>query len=143
MTAIPSRREIVIGLGCSSAAEAGEIIALIRSSLALAGLDATQVRAFGSHSRKLDSLALMQAAAHFDVPLRFLDDDELAPGIPGTCEAVASAAGPLVLAKRKSRYATCAIAEAAPGFTLFGFGQPASPNAAMASSTLSTSLAGP
>ena len=51
--------------------------------------------------------------------------------------------GPLLLGKRKARYATCAIAAVAADFDLFAFGQPESPSAAMASSTLATSLAGP
>ncbi|SEP85290.1 cobalt-precorrin 5A hydrolase / precorrin-3B C17-methyltransferase [Devosia sp. YR412] len=143
MTTIPDDVPIVIGLGCATAAEPREIIGLIEMCLSEANLHASQIAAMGTHVRKRDSLALMQAAAHFDLELRFLDDDDLAPGVPGTCEAVAAAAGPLLLGKRKSRYATCAIALAAPGFDLSGFGQPASPSAAMASSTLATSLAGP
>lgn len=135
--------DIVVGLGCSSAASATEIIRLIEFCLAEANLGADRIVAFGTHVRKRDSLALLQAAAHFDLPLRFLDDDDLASGVPGTCEAVAAAAGPLLLGKRKSRYATCAIAQAAPGFDAARFGQPASPSAAMASSMLVTSSAGP
>lgn len=134
---------VIVGLGCSTAAGVAEIVALADACLAEAGLPASAVAAFATHSRKRDSLALARAAAHYDVPLRFLDDDELAPAIPGTCEAVAAAAGPLLLGKRKSRFATCAIALAAPGFVLAAFGQLARPSAAMASSTLAASLAGP
>src|SRR5690606_2081293 len=105
---------IIIGLGCSSSASTNEVLALIAACLAEARLDATQILAFATHSRKRDSLALAEAAARYDLPLRFLDDDDLAHGVPGTCEAVAAAAGPLLLAKRKSRLATCAIAQAAP-----------------------------
>ncbi|MDB5614208.1 MAG: cobalamin biosynthesis protein [Devosia sp.] len=140
---IPHDTPIIVGLGCSSAASAREIVGLILSSLLEANLGAGQIAAFATHSRKRDSLALLQAASHFDVPLRFLDDDELAPGVPGTCEAVAAAAGALLLGKRKSRYATCAIAAATPGFDASNFGQSASPSAVMAPSTLATSLAGP
>ena len=140
---IPHDMPIVVGLGCSSLASTREIVGLILSSLLEANLGAQQIAAFGTHSRKRDSLALLQAASHFDLPLRFLDDDELAPAVPGTCEAVAAAAGPLLLGKRKSRYATCAIAAAARGFDPAAFGQPAGPSAVMASSTLATSLAGP
>ena len=143
MTTIPHDTPIVFGLGCSSAANSGEIIGLMRSSLAEASLSAHQIAAIATHVRKRDSLALMQAAAHFDLPLRFLDDEDLAAGVPGTCEAVAAAAGPLLLGKRKSRLATCAIAMAATGFEVASFGQVASPSAVMASSTLATSLAGP
>ena len=143
MATIPHTMPLVIGLGCSTAAATGEIVDLIRACLRQAGLDASQIAAFATHVRKRDSLQLAEAASRFDVPLRFLDDDDLAPGVPGTSEAVAAAAGPLLLGKRKSRYATCAIAAAAPGFVVSAFGQPASPSASMAPSTLATSLAGP
>jgi cobalt-precorrin 5A hydrolase/precorrin-3B C17-methyltransferase len=139
----PEDAPLLLGLGCSSAAQADEIITLVDASLAEAGLTARPLAAFATHARRRDSVALAQAAAHYGLPLRFLDDDELAPAYPGTCEAVAAAAGPLLLGKRKSRYATCAIAVCAPGFDLSAFGQPASPSAAMASSRLATSLAGP
>lgn len=143
MTTNRDRSLVIVGLGCSTAASAAEIIALADACLAEAGLPASVIAALATHSRRRDSLALVQAAAHYDVPLRFLDDDELAPAIPGTCEAVAAAAGPLLLGKRKSRFATCAIALAVPGFVLAAFGQPARLSAAMASSTLTASLAGP
>ena len=141
MTTIPG--DIVVGLGCSTAASAGEIICLIETCLIEANLGANRIAAFGTHARKRDSLALLQAAAHFNLPLRFLEDSDLASGVLGTCEAVSAAAGPLLLAKRKSRYATCAIALAAPGFDASDFGQPSSPSATIASSMLATSLAGP
>ena len=143
MTSISRPGPVVIGLGCSSSAQAGEIVALMHACLSEAGIDSGAIVAIATHVRKRDSLALMQSASHFDLALRFLDDDDLALGVPGTSEAVAAAAGPLLLGKRKSRFATCAIAVAAPGFVPSAFGQPASPSAAMASSTLATSLAGP
>lgn len=143
MTTIPGHSSLIIGLGCSSAASADEVVALIAACLAEIDRDSASISAFATHVRKRGSMALAQAARHYDVPLRFLADDELAPGILGTCEAVAAAAGPLLLGKRKSRYATCAIAACDAGFDLAGFGQPESPSAAMAASTLATSLAGP
>lgn len=143
MTTISRHSPLIIGLGCSSAASADEVVALIAACLAEIDRDCASVSAFATHVRKRGSMALAQAARHYDVPLRFLADDELAPGISGTCEAVAAAAGPLLLGKRKSRYATCAIAACRPGFVLSAFGQPESPSAAMAASTLATSLAGP
>ena len=140
---IPGDISVVVGLGCSTAASASEIVGLIEACLAEAGIQPRQIAAFATHIRKHDSLALKQAAAQFDLPLLVLDDAELAPAIPGTCEAVAAAAGPLLLGKRKTRHATCAIAVAGPDFDLASFGQPANPSAAIASSTLATSLAGP
>lgn len=143
MTTIRADAPLIIGLGCSSSASAAEIIALVAACLTEAGCASRNIAAFATHVRKRDSLALLETASHYDVPLLYLDDDDLAAGFPGTCEAVAAAAGPLLQGKRKSRFATCAIAAAAPGFVLSRFGQPASPSAAMASSTLATSLAGP
>ncbi|MBE0578119.1 cobalamin biosynthesis protein [Devosia sp.] len=143
MTTIPGHPPLIIGLGCSSAASATEVVALIAACLAEIDRDSASISAFATHVRKRGSMALAQAAGHYEVPLRFLADDELAQGISGTCEAVAAAAGPLLLGKRKSRYATCAIAACRAGFVLSAFGQPESPSAAMAASTLATSLAGP
>jgi cobalt-precorrin 5A hydrolase/precorrin-3B C17-methyltransferase len=143
MTTNPGHGPLIIGLGCSSSASADEILALIAACLSEAGCNAGAVAALATHIRKRDSLALVQAAAYHGVPLRLLGDDELAPDYAGTCEAVAAAAGPLLLGKRKSGYATCAIAQCAPDFTIAAFGQPATASAAMASSTLATSLAGP
>jgi cobalt-precorrin 5A hydrolase/precorrin-3B C17-methyltransferase len=143
MTTNPEGPPLIIGLGCSTAASASEIVALIAASLAEIDRDPSSIAAFATHIRKQGSSALAQAADRYGVSLRFLDDDELAPGIAGTCEAVAAAAGPLLLGKRKSRYATCAIATCKPDFVLAAFGQLASPSASMASSRLATSLAGP
>lgn len=134
---------VVIGLGCSSRAEASEIIALVQSCLVQAGVVPSQVVAIATHARRRQSPALLQTASRFGLTLRYLDDDQLAPGVPGTSEAVATAAGPLLLPKQKSAFATCAIALAQEGFEAARFGQPANSSAAKASSTLATSLAGP
>ena len=134
---------IVAGIGFASAATAGEIIGLIGACLAEAGFHAGQLAAIGTHARKQASPITAQVALHFGVPLRLFDDADLPAGVPGLAEAVAAAAGPLQLRKQKSRYATCAIAHCGPGFSLAGFGQPSSLRAAMASSTVATSSAGP
>lgn len=138
----PSGR-IVVGIGFASAATAGEIIDLIDACLAAACLSADQLAVIGTHARKRSSPVPAQVAQHFGVPLRLFDDADLSPSAPGLAEAVAAAAGPLRLRKHKSRYATCAIAVCRPGFSLAGFGQPSSAKAAIASSTVATSSAGP
>lgn len=143
MTTTSGHPPLIIGLGCSTSASADEVVALIAACLAEIHRHPHDIAALATHMRKRGSTTLAAAAAHYDLPLHFLDDDDLAPGVPGTCEAVAAAAGALLLGKRKSRYATCAIAACRPGFVLTAFGQPDSPRAAMASSTLATSLAGP
>lgn len=134
---------LVVGVGCATAASTAEIIALVDTCLLGAGYRPDDVVAIASHIRKEHSVALALAAAHFGVPLRLLDDDELAPSVPGTAEAVAAAAGPLRLGKRKSRYATCAIALCGPGFDLSAFGQAPRSRASIAASIVATSSAGP
>jgi cobalamin biosynthesis protein CbiG len=138
----PSGR-IVAGIGFASAATAAEVIGLIDACLAEAGFAANQLAALGTHARKRSSPVPAQVAQHFGVPFRLFADEDLSFGVPGVAEAVAAAAGPLRLHKRKSAHATCAIALCDPDFTLAGFGQPSSPRAAMASSTVATSSAGP
>ena len=139
MTQISGR--IVAGIGFASAATAQELIGLIAASLAEAGLAATHLAAIATHKRKLGTAIPLHVAAHFGVPLRLLEDRDLP--LPGLAEGTAAAAGPLRLGKRKSRYATCALADCAPGFTLAAFGQPPISSATIASSRLATSLAGP
>ncbi|WP_240232391.1 cobalamin biosynthesis protein [Devosia lacusdianchii] len=134
---------LVIGIGCATAASVAEIIALVDTCLLGAGYRPADVVAIASHIRKEHSSALARVAVHFGVPLRLLDDDDLAPGVPGTAEAVAAAAGPLRQGKRKSRYATCAIALCGPAFDLSTFGQAPRPRASMAASMVATSSAGP
>ena len=136
-------RPILIGLGCSTKASADEIITLVQACLGESGDDADQIIALASHRRKSGSRALAQTATHFGVPLFILGDDAVAPGISSTCEALAAVAGPLRLGKRKSGFATAAIAECAPGFTLDRLAYLASPSAAIAPSMLDTSVAGP
>jgi cobalt-precorrin 5A hydrolase/precorrin-3B C17-methyltransferase len=141
MTTIDKR--ILIGLGCSTSASADEIIALVQHCLEEAGSRPDQIVALASHARKASSTALKQTADFFGVPIFFLGDHALAPGITSTCEAVAAVAGPLRLGKRKSRFATSAIADCAPGFSLESLVQLSSISASNASSTLATSVAGP
>ena len=139
---------IIAGIGCSSAAGAAEIIALVEASLAEAGFFAADLIALTSHERKSSHPGLRAAASHFGVPLRLLNSDDLvtkvpnpsaavfaAVGFPSVAEASAAAAGPLVLSKRKSAHATCALARE--------MSQPFRAMASIAASTLATSSAGP
>jgi cobalt-precorrin 5A hydrolase/precorrin-3B C17-methyltransferase len=135
-------RRVLIGLGCSTAATGQEIIALVEACLLETRAGADQIVALASHARKTGSRALAQAALYFGAPLFFLADEALDPAISSTCEAVASLAGPLRLPKRKSRFATCAIAACAPAFTLDRLAQ-SSASAATVSSMLATSVALP
>lgn len=131
---------VVAGIGCSSAASANEIIGLLDAVLAEARMEASHLAGIVSHVRKRGSAALLDVAEHYGVPLRLLGDAELSPDHAGVCEAAAAAAGPLLVGKRKSSHATCALAICGPGFLP---AQPGSARAAMASSTVPTSWAGP
>lgn len=133
----------VAGVGFASAADAVEIIALIDSCLTALGIGPDQLLAIATHGRKRGSPLLAPIALHYGVPLRLLDDEDLSGDVPGVADAVAAMAGPLCLPKRKSAFATCAIAQCRPGFSLSGFGQPLGLSAASASPTLATSRAGP
>lgn len=139
MTQVSGR--IVAGIGFATAADAQEVIELIDACLAEAGYAAGQLAAIATHTRKLGTAVPLRVAAHFGVPLRLLDDRDLA--MEGLAEGAAAAAGPLRLRKRKSRYATCALADCGPGFVAAAFGQSPISSAPMAASTLSTSSAGP
>ncbi|WDQ97545.1 cobalamin biosynthesis protein [Devosia sp. J2-20] len=142
--AIPAPTDrFVAGIGFASAASAGEIIALIRACLAELNLHPSQLAAIGTHMRKATSPLLLPVALYFAVPMRLLDDADLSGDVPGVADAVAAMAGPVRLHKRKSDYATCAISDCAPGFSVASFGQPVSANASIAPSTLLTSSAGP
>ena len=141
--AIAPPHRVVAGIGFASASSAGEVIALLQACLEEAGLQPDQLIAIGTHSRKQTSPLLLPIELHFGVPLRLFDEDDLRDAGPGVAEAVAGLAGPLHLAKRKSAFATCALARCAPGFSLVGFGHPSSSSAMMAASTLLASRAGP
>ena len=157
-TKVP-QHQIVAGIGCGSAATTTEIVALIHACLSEAGIPHSALLAIGTHVRKSDAMPLRAAASQLGVPLHLLDDTELVSGVPhpsvrvaasiglpSIAEAVAAAAGSLLLGKRKSAHATCALAACAPQFDIARFGRVANyvnSSAAMASSTLATSSAGP
>ena len=142
--ALPPRTDrIVAGIGFASAVRSDELVALITACLNEAGIAPDQLIAIATHVRKQGAPQLAALATHFDVPLRLLADDDLSGDVPGVAEAVAAEAGTLVLPKRKSALATCALARCAPDFAVTRFGQPAALSRATAASTLSTSIAGP
>jgi cobalt-precorrin 5A hydrolase/precorrin-3B C17-methyltransferase len=117
---------LVAGVGCERNADPAEVIGLIAATLAEAGLAPKALAAIASIDIKADEPALHAAAKHFGVPLRVFSAAELsaetAPnpstvvaatvGAPGVAEPAALKAGPLVVEKRKTKGATCAIAMA-------------------------------
>jgi len=119
---------LVAGVGCSRGAAADEVIGLVEASLSEAGLSPLSLAVLATVEIKADEPGLHAAAAHFGVPLRLFSVAELAAegdrlpnpstaveaeiGIPGVAEAAALKAGELVVTKRKSANATCAIGRA-------------------------------
>jgi cobalamin biosynthesis protein CbiG len=99
-------RRLAIGVGCTSTAAAEEVTALVATTLALCP---GQVAVLATAAKRADHPAILAAAAHFGVPVQGFAD--LGDGV---AEPAARRFGPLLVAKRKSAHATCAIAELAP-----------------------------
>jgi cobalt-precorrin 5A hydrolase/precorrin-3B C17-methyltransferase len=115
---------LVVGVGCSRGAKAGEILDLLDRSLREAGLSKKSVASLASIEAKSDEAGLLEAAQKLGVLLRFYAAEELsamevpnpstvvegAVGTPSVAEASVLAGGAeLLLEKRKSRNATVAI----------------------------------
>lgn len=135
---------LAVGVGAERGVDAAEVIDLIRASLREAGLAEHSVAALVSLDLKADEAALHAAAETSGVPLRFFDAARLeqetprltapsevvfrAVGCHGVAEAAALAAagadGVLVVAKRKSARATCAVARAPTPLDAATFGRP-------------------
>ena len=123
---------LCLGLGCERGASPEELVDLARRTLAEAGLAEQAVAAVVSLDLKMDEPAVHAVAAALGVPARFFPAARLEEetsrlanpsepvfrevGCHGVAEGAAlAAAGPegeLLLPKRKSRRATCAIARA-------------------------------
>lgn len=122
-------RTLVAGIGCARGTAPQEVIELVSRSLAEAGLSPLSLAAIASVELKADEPALHAAAVRFGVPLRLFTVAELAAerhrlpnpsavveaeiGTPSVAEAAAIKAGELVLPKRRSAHATCALGRAA------------------------------
>ncbi len=115
---------LVAGVGCSRGAGADEILTLLDSSLAEAGLSKKSVAALASIDVKRDEAGLLNAAGRLGVPVRFHPAEALsavgppnpsevvreAVGTPSVAEAAVLASGAeLVVDKRKSAMATVAV----------------------------------
>ena len=130
-------RVLVAGVGCERGTDATEVIALVGESLANAALSPLALAAIATIDLKSDEAAMHQAAAHFGVPLRLFSAAELRvepvpnpssvvdaeTGTPSVAEAAAQKAGALVVPKRKSKRATCAIGQARSPLDVTAFGR--------------------
>ncbi|MEU1370785.1 precorrin-3B C(17)-methyltransferase [Streptomyces sp. NPDC005803] len=126
---------LVVGVGASKGAPAGEVLGLIRDALEEAGLSPLSVAELVTVDAKAGEPGIVAAAAELGVPLRTYPADELARievphpsdaplaavGTPSVAEAAALAGGgELLVPKRKSApegraaMATCAVVRRAP-----------------------------
>lgn len=125
-------KQLSIGVGCERGTEPEELISLIRETLASEDLSPLAIGAICSVDVKADEPAVHAAAGYFGLKPGFFTAAELEKETPrlatpsdvvfrevgchGVCEGAALAAsgpgGALVIPKRKSKRATCAIAAA-------------------------------
>lgn len=138
--AVPLRPEWVVyrpptlaaGMGCVRGAPAAALAELLGQALAEAGLAAGSLFCLATLNAKGDEPGLRELAERLGVPLRLYSAAELTavPGLPNPSEYVrqqvgtpgvaepaallASGGGQLVVAKRKSRWGTVAIARTRP-----------------------------
>jgi cobalt-precorrin 5A hydrolase/precorrin-3B C17-methyltransferase len=123
---------LAVGVGCERDTAPDELAALVADALAAAGIAADAVACLASIDLKLDEPAVHAAAAALGVAARFFAAAELEAERPrlatpseavyretgchgvaeGAALAAAGSAATLVVPKRKSRRATCAIARA-------------------------------
>ncbi len=123
-------RQLALGIGCERGCSAAEITTLAHTTLAEAGLVAEAVAAVASIELKRAEPGIHALASALGVPARFFTAERLlaeterlsersaatfrAIGCWGVAEAAALAAcgseGVLVVPKRRSRRATCAVA---------------------------------
>jgi cobalt-precorrin 5A hydrolase/precorrin-3B C17-methyltransferase len=124
-------RTVAIGLGCERNADEAEIWALIEAALAEAKVAPEAVACIASIASKAEEPALHGIARRLGVPLRFFEAARLEQEMPrlknpsdlvfretgchgvaeGAALAVVGAAGDLILPKRRSAHATCALAQ--------------------------------
>ncbi len=134
---------LALGIGCERGCPAGEIAALARDSLAEAGRAAGAVAAIVSIEIKSGEPGIHALAQSLGVPARFFPASRLlgetarltrrseaafrATGCWGVAEGAALAAvgaeGELVLARRQSRHATCAVARAPTAIDALALGR--------------------
>ncbi|MDT0453503.1 cobalamin biosynthesis protein [Streptomyces hesseae] len=117
-----------VGVGARRGVSPDEVMGLIERALAEAGADADAIAALATVDVKADEPGLRAAALRLGVPLTAYGADALAAqpvphpseaarratGAPGVAEAAAllsaGSGGVLLVGKRKSARATCAIA---------------------------------
>jgi cobalt-precorrin 5A hydrolase / precorrin-3B C17-methyltransferase len=83
---------LIVGVGCSRGVRVEEVLSLIRSSLAGAGLTEKSIASLASIEARSDEAGLLEAAEELGVPLRFYAAEELsAREVPNPSTVVAGA----------------------------------------------------
>jgi cobalamin biosynthesis protein CbiG len=121
---------LVVGAGCSLGCSADELLELIDAALADAGRSPADVQALATVDRRANEPGVREAARRRGWPLLTHTAEALGAvavptpsavvaahvGTPSVAEAAAllsARAGTLLVAKRRSAHATCAVAEVA------------------------------
>jgi len=135
---------LAVGVGCERDCDPAELVELVRATLADAGLAAGAVACVGSIDLKADEPAVIAAAAALDAPLVLFDAAALEAQTPrlanpsdivfaevgchgvseGAALAAAGADGELIVAKKKTKRATCAVALAPADIDARAAGRP-------------------
>lgn len=130
-------KQITLGVGCARDCAIDELAELVARTLAEAGIARAAIQSVNTITLKADEAAILALAAELDVPLRVFEADALDAETPrlanpsevvfaevgthGVAEAAALAqAGPdaaLLVTKRKTANATCALALASAPLT--------------------------
>ena len=124
-----------LGVGCARNAAPAELLSLVKTPLAEAGIAPGAIASVSSLDLKGDEPAMNSLAAEFGVPFRLFTADELEAQTPnlanpsdvvfaevgchGVSEAaaLASSGGQLIVPKQKTKNVTCAVAKAASPIT--------------------------
>ena len=134
---------LAVGVGSERGAEAAELVGLVEATLADHGLAAGAVACVASLDLKADEAAVHAVAAALGVEARFFDAPRLEAETPrlanpsdvvfrevgchgvseGAALAVVGEAGALVVEKRKTKRATCAIARSPQPIDVSAIGQ--------------------
>ncbi len=121
---------VALGVGCARHCPPGELASLVADTLATAGISPSAVQSVNTIDLKADEVAILDLVADLGVPLRLFDAATLEAETPrlatpsdvvfaevgahGVAEAAALAQGgpdaTLLVAKRKTANATCALA---------------------------------
>ena len=138
-------QNLVLGVGCERGCPADELIELCEKTVAQNNLAPQSIAAVASIDLKSDEACILALAGHFGIEARFFTAEELAAqsarlenpsdivfaevGCHGVCEGAALAAsgpeGELIVAKQKSKRATCALALAPHPLNANNMGRPA------------------